>query len=240
MLQVVNVTKKYGKVLANNNLSFGVNAGEISILVGPNGAGKSTIIKSIAGLLRFQGQIYIDGKKNKTIEAKRELGYVPEMPVLYDMVTTWEHMEFIARAYSIKDWKARANSLFERFELDDKKNKLGNELSKGMQQKVSICCGLLPDPKVILFDEPFIGLDPHAIKELKKLLVELRNDGKTILLSTHILDSVAEFWDSTNIMVNGNIAASRTRNQVLGSGEDLEKLFFEITEEKKRTVGGDV
>ncbi len=233
MLVVNNVSKKYGKVIANNNISFTVNNGEISILVGPNGAGKSTIIKSIAGLLRFEGEILIDGHKNKSLLAKSKLGYIPEMPVLYDMVTTWEHMEFIARAYELSNWQERANALFERFELDDKKKKLGSELSKGMQQKVSICCGLLPDPKVILFDEPFVGLDPHAIKELKNLLVEYRNEGKAILLSTHMLDSVEEFWDSTNIMIKGEIAARRTRAEVQGSGEDLEKLFFDITEVKK-------
>lgn len=233
MLVVQNVTKKYGKLVANHNLNFSVGAGEISILVGPNGAGKSTIIKSIAGLLRFEGKIQIDGKNNKSLEAKYSLGYIPEMPVLYDMVTIWEHMEFIARAYSLENWEDRANRLFERLELDDKKKKLGSELSKGMQQKVSICCGLLPNPKVLLFDEPFIGLDPHAIKELKKMLVEERNSGKAILLSTHMLDSVSEFWDSTNIMIKGEIAARRTRKEVTGSGEDLEKLFFDITEGKE-------
>jgi ABC-2 type transport system ATP-binding protein len=237
MIEVKNVTKKYGKVLANDDLSFTVHPGEISILVGPNGAGKSTIIKSIAGLLRFQGDILICGKKNKSLEAKRNLGYIPEMPALYDMLTIWEHMEFIARAYSLENWEDKANSLFERFELSDKKKKLGNELSKGMQQKVSICCGLLPNPKVLLFDEPLVGLDPHAIKELKKMLIEFKNEGTAVLLSTHMLDSVSEFWDSTNIMVNGKFAARRTREEIRGTGEDLEKLFFDITEVKKETVG---
>lgn len=234
MIEIRNVTKKYGKLIANDDLCFQVNQGEISILVGPNGAGKSTIIKSIAGLLRFQGEILICGMKNKSIEAKRNLGYIPELPALYDMLTIWEHMEFIARAYSLDNWQDRANELFGRFELDDKKNKLGNELSKGMQQKVSICCGLLPNPKVLLFDEPLVGLDPHAIKELKAMLVEYKNAGAAILLSTHMLDSVSEFWDSTNIMVNGKIAARRTRNEILGTGEDLEELFFKITEGEAR------
>lgn len=235
MIDVINVTKKYGKFIANDNLSFKVLPGEISILLGPNGAGKSTIIKSIAGLLRFNGNILICGHKNKSLEAKRLLGYIPEMPVLYDMLTIWEHMEFIARAYSLKNWEGKANELFERFELDDKKNKLGNELSKGMQQKVSICCGLLPNPRVLLFDEPLVGLDPHAIKELKLMLQEYKNDGASILLSTHMLDSVSEFWDSTNIMMNGKFMARRTRKEVLGTGEDLEKLFFDITERKKES-----
>jgi ABC-2 type transport system ATP-binding protein len=234
MLSVRNVTKRYGKLIANEGVSFDIYPQEISILLGPNGAGKSTIIKSIAGLLKFEGEILIRGNGNKTIPAKRDLGYIPEMPALYDMLTVWEHMEFIARAYSLENWKERAEDLLIRFELDDKKKKLGNELSKGMQQKVSICCGLLPQPKVILFDEPLVGLDPHAIKELKKLFLELKNDGAAILISTHMLDSVDEFWDSTNIMINGKIAARRTRQEIEGSGEDLEALFFEITEGDRR------
>ena len=163
------------------------------------------------------------------------LGYIPEMPALYDMLTVWEHMEFIARAYSLENWKERAEELMNRFELMDKRKKLGNELSKGMQQKVSICCGLLPKPKVILFDEPLVGLDPHAIKELKLCFHELKQEGASILISTHMLDSVAEFWDSTNIMMNGKIAVRRTRQEIEGSGEDLEALFFHITEGNSET-----
>lgn len=233
MLQVNHVTKRYGKLIANDQINLQVNSQEISILLGPNGAGKSTIIKCIAGLLKFEGNILINGNDNKSMLAKRDLGYIPEMPALYDMLTVWEHMEFIARAYSLQNWKERAESLLTRFELEDKKKKLGSDLSKGMQQKVSICCGLLPEPKVIMFDEPLVGLDPHAIKELKKLFVELRDQGASILISTHMLDSVEEFWDSTNIMIDGKIAARRTRKEIEGSGEDLEALFFKITEGEK-------
>lgn len=240
MLRVNNVTKRYGKFIANEDVSFEINAGEISVLLGPNGAGKSTIIKSIAGLLKFEGLITINGSENKSLQAKRDLGYIPEMPALYDMLTVWEHLEFIARAYSLKDWKNRAEELLVRFELDDKKKKLGSELSKGMQQKVSICCAMLTLPKVILFDEPMVGLDPHAIKELKNLIIEMKHAGAAILISTHMLDSVNEFWDSTNIMINGRIAARRTRREMEGSGEDLEALFFHITEGDKRRMEGEV
>lgn len=233
MLIVNNVTKRYGKLIANNMVSFEVQPGEISVLLGPNGAGKSTIIKSIAGLLKFDGVITIHGYDNKSLNAKRNLGYIPEMPALYELLTIWEHMEFIARAYSLENWKEKAEDLLKRFELDDKKKKMGNELSKGMQQKVSICCSLLHNPKVILFDEPMVGLDPHAIKELKSLFIEERNQGAAILISTHMLDSVNEFWDSANIMIDGRIAATRTRREIMGSGEDLEVLFFKITEGDK-------
>lgn len=233
MLDVMKVSKKYGKFLANDEVTFHVNMGEISILVGPNGAGKSTLIKCIAGLLRFDGEILINGHYNKSIDAKRTLGYIPEMPALYDMLTAWEHMEFIARVYSLTDWEDRANKLFERFELSDKKKKLGSELSKGMQQKLSICCGLLPQPKLILLDEPLVGLDPHAIKELKNMIIELKQQGISFLISTHMLDSVKEFWDSANIMMNGKIEACRTRKDIEATGESLEELFFSITERKE-------
>ena len=165
MLSVNSVTKKYGKTLACNNVGLSVADGEIAVLLGPNGAGKSTIIKCICGLLRFQGEIKIDSFENKSLEAKRLLGYIPEMPAVYDLLTVREHLEFILRSYKMTD-DGYGDSLLERFELWDKKDKLGKELSKGMQQKLSICCALVHKPKVIIFDEPMVGLDPHAIKEL--------------------------------------------------------------------------
>ncbi|MCL2200371.1 MAG: ABC transporter ATP-binding protein, partial [Oscillospiraceae bacterium] len=167
MVIVKNLVKKYGKLTANDGINLTVNSGEIAILLGPNGAGKSTLIKSICGLLRFDGEVTIDGIDNRTTEAKKMLGYVPEFPTPFPMLTVEEHLEFVARAYKLENWRGRADSLLERFELDDKRNKLGKELSKGMQQKVSVCCAILPDPKVVIFDEPLVGLDPHGIRELK-------------------------------------------------------------------------
>jgi ABC-type multidrug transport system ATPase subunit len=184
-------------------------------------------------LLKFSGNIEICGNENKSMEAKRVLGYIPEVPALYDMLTVGEHLEFIARAYSLKDWKGRAENLLERFELADKKKKLGKELSKGMQQKLSICCGFLPEPKVILFDEPLVGLDPLAIKQLKNMINEEQKAGNAILISTHMLDSVGEFWNSTNIMMDGKIVARRYRNEMEEAEEDLETLFFHITRGEK-------
>ena len=232
MFEVSHVTKRYGKVVANDDISFSVADGQIAVLLGPNGAGKSTVIKCITGLLRFDGSITVCGFPNKSLEAKRLLGYVPEMPAVYDLLTVAEHLEFIARAYSLSDWKERADSLLSRFELFDKKDKLGKELSKGMQQKLSICCALLPEPKVIVFDEPMVGLDPHAIKELKAVFAELKTVGASVLISTHMLDSVEDYWDVAHIMVNGRFAATR-KNEALSEGEcSLEELFFSITEGK--------
>ncbi len=238
MLSVTRLTKSYGKTLANRDITFTVEPGEITVLLGPNGAGKSTTIKCIAGLLRFQGEIWIGGYPNKSVEAKRELGYIPEIPAPYDMLTVEEHLQFIARAYRLQDWQADCGALLERFELADKKNKLGKELSKGMQQKLSICCALLPRPKVLLFDEPLVGLDPHAIKELKEMMVERKEQGCAILISTHMLDSVAEFWDKTLIMIDGSVAAVRTRGEVEATGENLSDLFFSITEKPSQKEAG--
>ncbi len=232
MLKVKNLSKKYEKVLAVNKVSFEVNAGEIGVLLGPNGAGKSTTIKSIAGLLRFDGQITIYGKGNKSVEAKRVFGYIPESPAMYESLSVWEHLEFIARAYGLKDWEETANALLIRFDMDDKKTKVGKELSKGMQQKLSICCALLIKPQMILFDEPMIGLDPKAIKELKEMFVELKNSGCAVLISTHIIDSVDEVWDKVLIMNKGEIVFNRSRAEMTASGESLEHIFFSVTEKE--------
>lgn len=231
MLTVENVSKKYGKVLANNNISLSIDDGQIAILMGPNGAGKSTLIKSIVGLLRYQGNILINNYPNKSIEAKRLLGYVPELPALYDMLTVSEHIEFITRAYKIKD-DGYGDELLKRFELDDKKDKLGRELSKGMQQKLSIICALVHKPKLIIFDEPMIGLDPHAIKELKEIYMDLKKQGCSLLISTHLIDSVKEIWDIVHIVKDGSIATTRVRSEEEAADESLEDLFFRITEGK--------
>ena len=230
MLSVNNVTKKYGKVIANENISLQIADGQIAVLLGPNGAGKSTIIKSIIGFLKYQGSVTVDGLLNKSIEAKRIMGYIPEIPSLYPNLTVDEHMEFVARAYKLDNYKEYKEELLRRFELDDKRKKFGDELSKGMQQKLSICCGLLPKPKLILFDEPMIGLDPHAIKELKSMLLELKQQGVSILVSTHMIDSLEDLWDTTYIMMKGRVAAVVERDKIAQGDKSLEDIFFEITE----------
>lgn len=232
MLKVKNLSKKYEKVLAVNKASFEINSGEIGVLIGPNGAGKSTTIKSIAGLLRFDGEISIDGKPNKSIEAKKIFGYVPESPSLYESLSVWDHLEFVARAYGLQDWSDTAEALLTRFDMDDKKKKVGKDLSKGMQQKVSICCALLIKPHMVMLDEPMIGLDPKAIKELKEMFIELRNSGCAVLISTHILDSIADLWDKVLIMNKGEIVFNSTRDAMTLSGESLEHIFFSKTEEE--------
>ncbi|MBR3058806.1 MAG: ABC transporter ATP-binding protein [Clostridiales bacterium] len=230
MLDVREVTKKYGKNLACDHVSFTLEPGSLTVLLGPNGAGKSTIIKSIIGFLKYSGSISINGLPNKSTQARKIMGYIPEMPSLYPNLTVVEHMEFIARAYKMTNYKERINMLLDRFELSDKKKKFGDELSKGMQQKLNLCIGLLPDPDIILMDEPLLGLDPHAIKELKNYIEEMRQAGKTMLISTHIIDSVDMLWDRTIIMQKGQVRANVTKHEIDGAGKSLEDLFFEVTE----------
>ncbi len=229
MIDVKHVAKRYGKLLANDDVSLEAKAGEMTVLLGPNGAGKSTLIKCVCGLLRFDGAITVGGHENHTVEAKRLLGYVPEFPALYPMLTVDEHLEFIARAYRLDGWQPYADALLKRFELDDKRLKLGKELSKGMQQKVSVCCALLPRPKAVVLDEPLVGLDPHGIREIKAALRDLRNAGCALLVSTHMIDSVEENWDATYIMMNGKIAAACRKGE-MPQGKTLEDVFFSITE----------
>ena len=230
MLNVSHVTKKYGKLLACNDVSFSLEPGSVTVLLGPNGAGKSTLMKAVIGFLRYDGDVTVGGIPNKTSDARRLLGYIPELPSLYPNLTVSEHLEFIARAYRLTDYKAYAEELLERFELSDKRKKFGDELSKGMQQKLNICLGLLPRPKMLLLDEPMIGLDPHAIKELKQMMAQMREEGCTLLVSTHIIDSVDMLWDRTIIMQNGTVRANVLRTQLEAENKTLEDLFFEVTE----------
>lgn len=228
MLEIKELTKSYEQNLAVDQVSFTVQDGTIGILLGPNGAGKSTVIKSIAGLLKYKGEILIGGFPAKSIQAKRIFGYVPELPALFQTLTVEEHLEYIRRAYQIQVSQEEIDRLLQRLELDDKKEKMGSELSKGMMQKVSICCALLTRPQVLLLDEPMVGLDPKAIKELKEIVLELKNQGATILISTHMLEMVKELWDTVYVMEKGKILAEYRREEV--GDQNLDELFFSVTE----------
>lgn len=224
MLKIENVTKNFRGIRANSNISLEAASGEVALLLGLNGAGKSTLIKCICGLYKFDGKITVGGFDCRSIEAKRLIGYVPEAPALYDYLTVGEHLDFIERSYKCKNDRLK-KELLERFELKDKQDKLGKELSKGMQQKLSICCALLHEPELIIFDEPMVGLDPYAIKTLKSIFLELKQKGKTVIISTHILDSVENYWDKAYILSHGELKAE----MISGEGESLEELFFAVT-----------
>lgn len=230
MLEVIRYTKKYSRTVACNDISFSLPDGSVTVLLGPNGAGKSTLMKGIIGFLRFEGSILVNGIPNNRPESRRIIGYIPEIPSFYPNLTVSEHMEFVARAYRMTDYKQRAEELLERYALTEHKSKLGSELSKGMAQKLNICLGLFTQPSVLLLDEPFIGLDPHAIKELKNEMERLRSQGVTLLVSTHIIDSVDMLWDRAIIMQKGIVKADVTRESPEGDSVTLESLFFAATE----------
>lgn len=236
MIEIRNLSKKFGKALANDDISLHLDEGELGILLGPNGAGKSTLIKSVCGLLRFSGEIKVGGYNNRSLEAKRILGYVPESAVPYPMLTVYEHLEFIARAYRLTEWKEYAEELLTRFDLADKKQKLGKELSKGMKQKVSICCALLPRPKVIIFDEPLSGLDPHGIKELEDCIRDLHKNGIGMLISTHMIDTVEDNWDSVFIMKAGKVVRVCKREESVESLKDIYFSLFGDSEESDADI----
>lgn len=238
MLAVEGLVKKYGKQNAVNDISFSLQGGEVVGLLGPNGAGKSTTMKCIVGLLRkTAGKIEIGGHDHLSVAAKKLFSYIPETPHVYDLLTVWEHLQFIAQAYHVSNWKEKAEQWIEIYELSDKRDKLGRDLSKGMRQKVSICCALLPDPELLFFDEPMIGLDPKAIKNTKRIFNELKQRGKTILVSTHLIDSVETIADRIMIMKNGNIIGNDTLANLKasfdqGSDSSLEDLFLELTKDE--------
>lgn len=234
MLNVIEVSKKFKKIEAVKAISFHVGSGEIVGILGPNGAGKSTTIKMIAGLLRTtSGEIHINNYKSNSVEAKRYFAYVPEYPELYDMLTVDEHMKFIAQAYNISSWEEKMLSYLQRYELLDKRKTLIKELSKGMKQKVSICCGILTGASLFLFDEPMIGLDPKAIRETKKIMAELKSEGKSILVSTHLLDSIEEVCDRVLVLKKGSIIMDKSIEALKQeSNATLEEIFLAVTEDE--------
>ena len=232
MIQINGMTKKYGKLVANDDINLSVGRGELAVLLGPNGAGKSTLIKSVCGLLRFEGSITIGGYENHTTQAKQLMGYIPEFPVLYPMLTVAEHLEFIARAYRLDDWEGRAEELLYRFELDDKKKKLGKELSKGMQQKVSVCCALLPQPQVVVFDEPLVGLDPHGIRETQS--ADVTAAGQRLRTHRqHPYDRKHGRKLGCDLHYGEGTHSTRLPPREIKAGQSLEDVYFDITEGHK-------
>jgi len=240
ILQVNGLKKSFGKNVAVDGVSFELQKGQVVGLLGPNGAGKTTTLKCIAGLLRKdEGSILIDGLDHRDDKARYKLAYIPETPDIYDMLTVWEHMKFIALAYELGDWEEEARALLERFDLLEKRDELGSGLSKGMKQKTTICCALLHHPDIMLFDEPLIGLDPKAVHELKNAFYNLKDDGKTLLISTHMLDTAQNLCDSVLVMKQGKLIANGSveelRQQMKASeNSTLEDLFLEVTADEQK------
>lgn len=228
MIQVEHLTKKYGSFLAVDDISLCAKPGEITVLLGPNGAGKSTTIKSITNLLEYKGTITICGYPNQSIEAKRCFGYIPETPVLYDLLTVEEHIDFIGHAYRCEDYRTLADQYLKLFNLEDKRKKTAKELSKGMKQKLSMMLALIISPKALLVDEPMVGLDPASIEETLHLFEQLKQQGVAVLISTHIIDVINEIWDEAYILDHGHIVKQVHKKEL--QEESLKDMFFEVTE----------
>ncbi|MGM0123033.1 hypothetical protein IGI37_000399 [Enterococcus sp. AZ194] len=228
MIEVKNLTKDYGKVIGANNVNLVARPGEITILLGGNGAGKSTTIKSIIGLLKYKGEITICGQPNLSVEAKRNFGYIPETPVLYDMLTIKEHIDFIGNSYGVVNYEKKADKYLSLFRIQEKKQTIAKELSKGMRQKLSMTLALMIEPKALLVDEPMMGLDPNSIQDTLRIMELLKSQGTSILMSTHIIDMVDDIWDHAYIMKKGKVLADVSRNEL--EGKSLKQLYFELND----------
>lgn len=238
-ITVEGYTKNYGATLAVDNLTFRVESGEILGLVGPNGAGKTTTLRALAGILRpTRGRLAIDGHdlERSPVAAKRLLAYIPDEPKLFEPLTVWEHFRFIASAYRLRGWAERAEALLARFELKDKRDALASELSRGMRQKVAVCCGYLHGPRAVLLDEPLTGLDPRGIRTMKDSIREQAADGTAFIVSSHLLSLVEDVCTSILVLHRGHqllherLAKLRQRAAESGSRETLEDLFFRLIE----------
>jgi len=239
MLQVINLSKQFGGMLAVDNLSFTVGDGEIVGLLGPNGAGKTTTIRCVASLLQpTSGHILLNGHdvSDDPVAAKRALAFVPEVPNPYEMLTVMEHLRFVAAAYGMEEELVHAEAILSRLDLWDKKNELGASLSKGMRQKLACACAFIHQAQVFCFDEPLIGLDPKGMRELKSMIMERRAQGNAVLISTHMLDTAERLCDRVIILKRGKLIAEGTVAELkekLQSSADvsLEDMFLELTEE---------
>lgn len=212
------------------NIFFSLRRGEIIGLIGPNGAGKSTIIKTILGLMEHrEGEVIFQEGKSYS--------YIPERPVFYDELTIWEHLDFIGAVEEIpqEDFRKRANELLELYKLKDFAHQFPNSFSKGMQQKAMIIFALITNPSIYIIDEPFVGLDPSAMKLFLSSVEKVKQEGAGILMSTHVLDTAEKVCDRFILVHNGGIAAAGTLEEIRQQSDAVEGSLFDcfhaITEE---------
>ena len=237
VLRVADFSKSYGKAVAVSGLSFDLPPGAILGMAGPNGAGKTTTLRSITGILApSEGRIEIDGHDitRQPMEAKRALAYVPDDPRLFDTLSVWDHLRFTARAYGVRNWKEKAEKLLDHFALREKRKSPASDLSRGMRQKTAICCALLHQPKLALFDEPLTGLDPRGIRLIKQTILNLAQSGSAVILSSHLLQLVEGLCDHLLIMHRGRCrffgTMGQARELLMSTGETLEEAFLRLTE----------
>ena len=236
MIEIKNVSKTYNGVKkAIKNVSFKVDGGEIFGFIGHNGAGKTTMIKSIVGILDFEdGDILINGKsiKSNPIECKMNIAYVPDNPDLYENMKAIDFINFICDMYEIDKDTRKKNVLkyAKMFEIDEK---LGDDISSfshGMKQKVALIAALSHNPKVLIMDEPFVGLDPKAVFDMTEIMRSMAKEGKTIFFSTHILDVAEKLCDRVAIIKSGKIVKIGKMKDIKGD-ESLEEVFLELGEQ---------
>ena len=242
MLEIKNLTGGNVHVPVLKDVSFTVESGKLVGLIGLNGAGKSTTINEIIGLLTpYSGEINIDGLtlRANPREYRQQIGYIPENPSLYEELTLREHIETVAMAYGIEQEQAfeRVEPLLKMFRLDQKLDWFPVHFSKGMKQKVMIICAFVVDPSLFIVDEPFLGLDPLAISDLIQLLEEEKKKGKSILMSTHVLDSAEKMCDSFVILHKGQVRAKGDLLQLRQAFDmpeaSLNDIYLALTKEEE-------
>lgn len=243
MIEIINLVKKFGDLVAVNNINLTVGRGEFFAVLGPNAAGKTTTIKVITGLIKpTSGSARVAGYDIQThpLEARRRLAYVPDFPFLYDKLTPWEFLRFTGQLFQMDEARIESASreLIERFNLEDYLRKPIEGLSHGTRQRVAIASALMHDPEVFVIDEPMVGLDPHHARVVKDILKERSLKGMTVFLSTHQLSVAEEMADRIGIIHQGKLVAVGTREELRhksGSDGALEQSFLALTaaEEKK-------
>ena len=235
MIEIKNVSKTYnGAKKAINKISFDIKDGEIFGFIGHNGAGKTTMIKSLVGILDFEkGDIIINDKsiKKDPIGCKLEMAYVPDNPDLYENMTAINFINFVCDMYGtpVDIRKENIEKYAKMFEMEDKLNDDISSFSHGMKQKVALISALSHNPNVLIMDEPFVGLDPKAVFDIKNMMKEMTKEGKTIFFSTHILDVAEKLCDRVAIIKNGNIVKIGKMKDIKGDSS-LEKVFLELGE----------
>lgn len=234
MIEIKNVTKKYGDKAAIKDISFDVKDGEIFGFIGHNGAGKTTMIKSLVGILNFDnGDILINNKsiKEDPIACKLEMAYVPDNPDLYENMKAIDFINFVCDMYETEENVRKENieKYSKMFEMENKLNDDISSFSHGMKQKVALIAALSHEPKVLIMDEPFVGLDPKAVFDIKSVMKEMTKEGKTIFFSTHILDVAEKLCDRVAIIKNGNIIKIGEMKDIKGDSS-LEEVFLELEE----------
>lgn len=234
MLEIKNLTKTYGDKKAVDNLSLHIRPGEIYGFIGHNGAGKTTTLKSAVGILKFDsGGIFIDGVSlaDKPIECKKKIAYIPDNPDLYEFMTGIRYLNFIADIFAVSsaDRYDRIHKYADLFEITKDLAEPISSYSHGMKQKLAIISALIHEPKLIIMDEPFVGLDPKAAHTLKEIMAEICKNGGAIFFSTHVLEVAEKLCDKVAIIKGGKLIKSGTTEEIKGD-ESLEDVFLELSE----------